>query len=104
MNSAGITIVDVSVGASECIVWTLSDSDDNACIVVQDRSPKGANQYNGVFFFLIALKAIDVVYGLIYDVSPGSLKVITIISSLYLRFGNRLSSSSIYGSSAPFCA
>jgi hypothetical protein len=74
MNSAGITIVDVSVGASECIVRSLSDSDDNGCIVVQDRTPKGANQYNGVFFFLIALKAIDVVYGLIYDVSPGSLQ------------------------------
>lgn len=39
-------------------------------LIVQDRTPKGENQYNNVFYFLIALKAVDVFYGMGYDVSP----------------------------------
>lgn len=68
-NSAGITITDVSVGASESSMSLSPDADNNRTAAVQDRTPKGVDQYNGVFYFLIALKAMDVLYGLIYDVS-----------------------------------
>jgi hypothetical protein len=36
---------------------------------VQDKTPTGPNQYNNVFYLLIALKAVDVLYGLTYNVS-----------------------------------
>ncbi|KAK7040120.1 hypothetical protein VNI00_009925 [Paramarasmius palmivorus] len=48
-NNAGSVIMDVSTGA------------------IQDLTPTGRNTYNNVFYMLIALKAVDVFYGLIYD-------------------------------------
>ncbi|EST10225.1 Major facilitator superfamily [Kalmanozyma brasiliensis GHG001] len=47
-NSAGSVTMDVAFGA------------------IQDRTPTGKNQFNNAFAFLIALKAIDVLYGLSY--------------------------------------
>lgn len=48
-NSAGAVTIDVSFGA------------------IQDLTPKCRNQFNNAFAFLIALKAADVLYGLVYD-------------------------------------
>lgn len=47
-NSAGSTIMDVTTGA------------------IQDLTPTGRTQYSNVFYLLIALKAVDVVFGLVY--------------------------------------
>lgn len=47
-NSAGSVTMDVSFGA------------------IQDLTPKGQNQFNNAFAFLIALKSVDVLYGLVY--------------------------------------
>ncbi|PWZ00851.1 LOW QUALITY PROTEIN: MFS general substrate transporter [Testicularia cyperi] len=47
-NSAGSTIMDVSTGA------------------IQDLTPTGTKQYSNVFYFLIALKSVDVLFGLGY--------------------------------------
>ncbi|KIS70912.1 uncharacterized protein UMAG_00840 [Mycosarcoma maydis] len=49
-NSAGSVTMDVTFGA------------------IQDLTPKGKNQFKNAFAFLIALKSIDVVYGLMYHV------------------------------------
>ncbi|KAN0066302.1 hypothetical protein ACQY0O_000396 [Thecaphora frezii] len=49
-NSAGSTVMDVSTGA------------------IQDLTPKGKHQYDNVFYFLIAMKSLDVILGLMYDV------------------------------------
>lgn len=46
VNSAGSTILDVAGGA------------------IQDLTPTGVNQYNNVFYLMIAMKAIDVIYGM----------------------------------------
>ncbi|KAJ9094957.1 hypothetical protein QFC21_005749 [Naganishia friedmannii] len=48
-NSAGSTIVDIAVGA------------------IQDRTPTEKNQYSNMFYFMIALKAVDIFYGFGYD-------------------------------------
>ncbi|KAJ1032375.1 hypothetical protein NDA16_000402 [Ustilago loliicola] len=49
-NSAGSVTMDVSFGA------------------IQDLTPRGKKQFNNAFSFLIALKSIDVIYGLLYHV------------------------------------
>ncbi|KAJ6505992.1 major facilitator superfamily domain-containing protein [Mycena vulgaris] len=49
-NSAASVIMDVSTGA------------------IQDKTPTGPHTYNNVMYFLIALKAVDVVYGMLYHV------------------------------------
>jgi len=49
-NSAGAVTMDVSFGA------------------IQDLTPKGRNQFNNAFAFLIALKAADVLYGMVYHI------------------------------------
>ncbi|GAC93927.1 hypothetical protein PHSY_001495 [Pseudozyma hubeiensis SY62] len=49
-NSAGSVTMDVAFGA------------------IQDLTPRGKTQFRNAFAFLIALKAIDVVYGLLYHV------------------------------------
>ncbi|KAJ7626070.1 major facilitator superfamily domain-containing protein [Roridomyces roridus] len=49
-NSAAAVIMDVSTGA------------------IQDHTPTGSKTYNNVIYLLIALKAIDVVYGMVYHV------------------------------------
>ncbi|SNX82200.1 uncharacterized protein MEPE_00906 [Melanopsichium pennsylvanicum] len=49
-NSAGAVTVDVAFGA------------------IQDLTPRGKNQFNNAFAFLIALKSIDVIYGMIYHI------------------------------------
>lgn len=49
-NSAGSVTMDVAFGA------------------VQDLTPRGRSQFNNAFSLLIALKAVDVVYGLGYHV------------------------------------
>ncbi|KAJ6573007.1 hypothetical protein DFH09DRAFT_1459292 [Mycena vulgaris] len=49
-TAAGIVIMDVSAGA------------------IQDRTPTGTHTYHNILYFLIAIKAIDVVYGLLYHV------------------------------------
>ncbi|ESK92084.1 mfs transporter [Moniliophthora roreri MCA 2997] len=48
INSAGV-IMDVSSGA------------------IQDLTPTGRHTYNNVFYMYIALKSVDVIYGLLYD-------------------------------------
>ncbi|GHJ90284.1 hypothetical protein NliqN6_6686 [Naganishia liquefaciens] len=45
LNSAGSTVVDIAVGA------------------IQDRAPAGKSQYDNMFYFMIALKAVDILYG-----------------------------------------
>lgn len=47
MNSAGTTILEVTGGA------------------IQDLTPTGISQYNNVFYLMIAMKAVDVCYGMI---------------------------------------
>ncbi|GAC72950.1 hypothetical protein PANT_7c00352 [Moesziomyces antarcticus T-34] len=47
-NSAGSVTMDVSFGA------------------IQDLTPRGRNQFKNAFAFLIALKSIDVIYGMVY--------------------------------------
>lgn len=49
-NSAGSVTLDVAFGA------------------IQDRTPTGKKQFNNAFAFIIALKSIDVLYGLAYHV------------------------------------
>ncbi|KAJ6565498.1 hypothetical protein DFH09DRAFT_1278596 [Mycena vulgaris] len=49
-NSAGTVIMEVSAGA------------------IQDRTPTGTHTYGNVLYFLITIKAIDVVCGLLYPV------------------------------------
>ncbi|SPO22893.1 uncharacterized protein UTRI_01571 [Ustilago trichophora] len=49
-NSAGAVTMDVSFGA------------------IQDLTPRGKKQFNNAFAVLIALKSIDVLYGLVYHV------------------------------------
>ncbi|KAJ9092414.1 hypothetical protein QFC20_007369 [Naganishia adeliensis] len=49
-DSAGSTIVDIAVGA------------------IQDRAPPGKSQYDNMFYFMIALKAVDVLYGFGYHI------------------------------------
>ncbi|KAJ1033775.1 hypothetical protein NDA13_001755 [Ustilago tritici] len=49
-NSAGSISMDVSFGA------------------IQDLTPRGKNQFKNAFAFLIALKSIDVIYGLLYHI------------------------------------
>ncbi|KAF7343316.1 MFS transporter [Mycena venus] len=49
-NSAASVIMDVLTGA------------------IQDKTPTGPHIYNNVMYFLIALKAVDVVYGMLYHV------------------------------------
>lgn len=48
-NNAGSTVMDIATGA------------------IQDLTPTGRNTYNNVFYLLIALKGVDVIYGLFYD-------------------------------------
>ncbi|KAJ7868492.1 major facilitator superfamily domain-containing protein [Mycena leptocephala] len=52
-NSAAAVIMDVSTGA------------------IQDKTPTGPHTYDNVLYFLIALKAVDVVYGMLYHVLDG---------------------------------
>lgn len=49
-NSAGAVTMDVSFGA------------------IQDLTPRGKKQFKNAFAFLIALKSIDILYGLVYHV------------------------------------
>ncbi|KAJ7337538.1 major facilitator superfamily domain-containing protein [Mycena albidolilacea] len=49
-NSAAAVIMDVSTGA------------------IQDKTPTGTHTYDNVLYFLIALKAVDVIYGMLYHV------------------------------------
>ncbi|KAJ7236620.1 major facilitator superfamily domain-containing protein [Mycena rebaudengoi] len=49
-NSAASVIMNVSTGA------------------IQDNTPTGPHTYNNVMYFLIALKVVDVVYGMLYHV------------------------------------
>ncbi|KAJ6565492.1 major facilitator superfamily domain-containing protein [Mycena vulgaris] len=47
-NSAGTLIMDVSAGA------------------IQDKTPTGTHTYDNVLYFLIAIKSLDVIYGMLY--------------------------------------
>lgn len=49
-NSAGSTVIDVSTGA------------------LQDRLPAGKGQYATMFYLIIALKSVDVLYGIGYHI------------------------------------
>jgi len=50
LNNAGSVIMDVSTGA------------------IQDQSPTGRRTYDNVLYFLIALKAVDIGYGMLYHI------------------------------------
>ncbi|KAJ6588645.1 major facilitator superfamily domain-containing protein [Mycena capillaripes] len=52
-NSAAAVIMDVSTGA------------------IQDKTPTGPHTYNKVMYFLIALKSVDVFYGMLYHILDG---------------------------------
>lgn len=47
-------------------------ADETLVRAVQDRAPAGKSQYDNMFYFMIALKAVDVLYGFGYHVSPVS--------------------------------
>ncbi|KAJ6625112.1 major facilitator superfamily domain-containing protein [Mycena sp. CBHHK59/15] len=47
-NSAGSVIMDVSTGA------------------IQDKTPTGTHTYDNLLYFLIALKSVDAIYGMLY--------------------------------------
>lgn len=56
---------------------------------VQDHTPTGRHQYNNVFYFLIAMKAMDVGYGLFYHVSRcNDLTLIVLLKLTVLILGH----------------
>lgn len=46
-------------------------------MVVQDRAPPGKSQYDNMFYFMIALKAVDILYGFGYHVRLGSARLLS---------------------------